>query len=130
MKMRIAKVFVCCALFLAACATAPDFVGEVRTNENIGIVFDQHKRELYSIYSDALLDTPDLAGKVVLRITLDPDGNVIKSTVVESTLADPEVPARLSKLVAEIKFGRVRRRANTTFLYPMQFSPAPVKGVE
>ncbi len=99
-------------------------MGEARTDDNVAAVFAQHKEAIYLLYKDALKKKPGLTGKVVLKITIDADGNIIKSAVVESTLGDSDLLARLSELVSEMKFGRVTLRSNTTFLYPMEFIPA------
>ncbi len=51
-----------------------DGPGPSRTDEEIQIVFDKYKAALYRIYNRELRVNPTLQGKVVLRITIEPDG--------------------------------------------------------
>ena len=47
-----------------------------RTDEEIQIVFDRYKSALYRIYNRELRKNPTLQGKMVLRLTIEPNGKV------------------------------------------------------
>lgn len=101
-----------------------DGPGPSRTDEEIQIVFDKYKAALYRIYNRELRVNPTLQGKVVLRITIEPDGSVSLAKV-ESTDMDAE--QMLEKIVARVKrfnFGAKEGVPPTTILYPIDFLPA------
>ena len=98
--------------------------GPSRTDEEIQIVFDKYKASLYRIYNRELRVNPTLQGKVVLRITIEPDGSV-SLVKVEST--DMDAKAMLDKVVARVKrfnFGAKEGVPTVTILYPIDFLPA------
>ena len=101
-----------------------DGPGPSRTDEEIQIVFDKYKAALYRIYNRELRKNPTLQGKVVLRITIQPDGSVSLAKV-DST--DMEAKKMLDKVVARVKrfnFGAKEGVPATTILYPIDFLPA------
>jgi len=101
-----------------------DGPGPSRTDEEIQIVFDKYKAALYRIYNRELRVNPTLQGKVVLRITIEPDGSVSLAKV-EST--DMNADQMLAKVVARVKrfnFGAKEGVPPTTILYPIDFLPA------
>jgi hypothetical protein len=101
-----------------------DGPGPSRTDEEIQIVFDKYKATLYRIYNRELRANPTLQGKMVLRITIEPDGSVSLSKV-EST--DLESETLVAKIVARVKrfnFGDKPGVPTVTILYPIDFLPA------
>lgn len=101
-----------------------DGVGPSRTDEEIQIVFDKYKASLYRIYNRELRANPTLQGKVVLRITIEPDGSVSLAKV-EST--DMDADKMLEKIVARVKrfnFGAKEGVPVVTILYPIDFLPS------
>ncbi|MBY6210445.1 AgmX/PglI C-terminal domain-containing protein [Microbulbifer agarilyticus] len=101
-----------------------DGVGPSRTDEEIQIVFDRYKSALYRIYNRELRNNPALQGKMVLRITILPDGSVSLAAVETS---DMDSPALDSKIVARVKrfnFGEKVGVPTITILYPIDFLPA------
>ncbi|MCK5396251.1 MAG: AgmX/PglI C-terminal domain-containing protein, partial [Gammaproteobacteria bacterium] len=60
--------------------------GPSRTDEEIQIVFDRYKAALYRIYNRELRKNPTLQGKMVLRITIEPDGSVSASAIDSSDM--------------------------------------------
>jgi hypothetical protein len=98
--------------------------GPSRTDEEIQIVFDKYKATLYRIYNRELRVNPTLQGKVVLKITIEPDGSVSLAKV-EST--DMKAKSMLDKVVARVKrfnFGAKEGVPAITILYPIDFLPA------
>ncbi|MGL6161789.1 TonB family protein [Microbulbifer sp.] len=101
-----------------------DGVGPSRTDEEIQIVFDRYKASLYRIYNRELRSNPALQGKMVLKITIEPDGSVSLAQVESS---DMDSPALNSKIVARVKrfnFGPKAGVPTITIRYPIDFLPA------
>ncbi|MCK7596077.1 AgmX/PglI C-terminal domain-containing protein [Microbulbifer sp. CAU 1566] len=99
-------------------------MGPSRTDEEIQIVFDRYKAALYRIYNRELRNNPALQGKMVLRITILPDGAV---SVAQVESSDMDSPALNSKIVARVKrfnFGEKAGVPTITILYPIDFLPA------
>ena len=67
------------------------------------MVFDKNKGAIFALYNRALRSDPTLEGKLVLRLTIAPNGTVTFCEVVSSELGDPDLEA---KLVARIKLFR------------------------
>jgi periplasmic protein TonB len=94
-----------------------------RSREEIEIVFDRNKSAIYSLYSRALREQPELQGKVVVQLTIAPSGEVTDCRVVSTELNDGELE---KKLVARIRMFRFESRdveAMTT-TKPIEFFPA------
>ena len=118
----------------AAQALAPEAVAEARplskgaapsrTDEEIQIVFDRYKAALYRIYNRELRNDPSLKGKMVLQLTIEPDGHVsacaVKSTDLNSTALSGEVVERVLKF----NFGAKEGVPSITIVYPIDFLPA------
>jgi periplasmic protein TonB len=94
-----------------------------RSREEIEMVFDQNKGAIHALYSRALRKDPSLQGKLVLKLTIEPGGEVSNCEVVSSELADDEL---LAKLVARVKMFRFPDRdvATVTTTKPIDFFPA------
>jgi hypothetical protein len=94
-----------------------------RSREEIEMIFDQNKGAIYALYSRALRKDPTLQGKLVLRLTIEPTGQVSACEVVSSELADEEL---LQKLVARVKMFRFPDKdvATVTTTKPIDFFPA------
>ena len=101
-----------------------DGPGPSRTDEEIQIVFDRYKAALYRIYNRELRKNPGLQGKLVLRLTIQPDGSVSAASIESS---DMDAKALESKIVARVKrfnFGAKESVPAITILYPIDFLPA------
>ena len=94
-----------------------------RSREEIEIVFDRNKSAIYSLYSRALREQPELQGKVVVQLTIAPSGEVTDVRILSTELNDAELER---KLVARIRMFRFEARdveAMTT-TKPIEFFPA------
>jgi hypothetical protein len=94
-----------------------------RSDEEIQIVFDRHKSALYRLYQRELRNDAALQGKVILRLTIEPDGSVSMAQVKSSEM---EAPGLIADIVARVKgfnFGAKDVPA-VTIVYPMNFLPA------
>ena len=94
-----------------------------RSREEIEIVFDRNKGAIYALYNRALRRDPILQGKLVLRLTIAPNGAVTMCEVVSSDLENGELER---KLVARIKMFKFVARdvAPITTAKPIDFFPA------
>jgi outer membrane biosynthesis protein TonB len=97
--------------------------GPARTDEEIQIVFDKYKAALYRMYNTELRKDPTLRGKILLRITIEPDGEVSACTVQSSDIASPQLVAQVVARVKKFNFGPKEKVSKTTILYPIDFLP-------
>ncbi|WP_303722880.1 AgmX/PglI C-terminal domain-containing protein [Malonomonas rubra] len=101
-----------------------DGVGAGRTDEEIQIVFDRYKATLYRIYNKELRNDPTLRGKLLLRIIIEPGGEVSFCKVESTDLASPELVTSIVARVMRFNFGPKEDVPKTTILYPIDFLPA------
>jgi hypothetical protein len=95
-----------------------------RTDEEIQIVFDRYKAALYRIYNRELRKDPTLRGKILMRISIEPDGAVSLCRVETTDLASPELVARIVERIRRFNFGPKEGVQKMTILYPIDFLPA------
>ncbi len=94
-----------------------------RSREEIELVFDQNKGAIFALYNRALRVDPTLEGKLVLRLTIAPDGSVTFCEVVSSELGDPELERKLVMRIKRFKF-EARDVEPITTEKPIDFFPA------
>jgi TonB family protein len=94
-----------------------------RSREEIEMVFDQNKGAIYALYSRALRKNPALRGKLVLKLTIAPSGQVTDCLVVSSELGEASFEKRL---IARVKMFRFEAKdvATVTTTKPIDFFPA------
>ncbi|MEX2963684.1 AgmX/PglI C-terminal domain-containing protein [Microbulbifer sp. TYP-18] len=100
-----------------------DGVGPSRTDEEIQIVFDRYKAALYRIYNRELRNNPALQGKMVLKITIEPDGSVSLAQVDSSDMDSPALNAKIVARVKRFNFGEKAGVPTITILFPIDFLP-------
>ncbi|MGD2167090.1 MAG: AgmX/PglI C-terminal domain-containing protein [Gammaproteobacteria bacterium] len=94
-----------------------------RSREEIERVFDRNKGAIYALYNRALRQNPALEGKVVLRLTIAPNGSVTACEVVSSELGDSDLEQKLVQRVLLFQFEARDVEAITT-TKPIDFFPA------
>jgi periplasmic protein TonB len=94
-----------------------------RSREEIELIFDRNKGAIYSLYSRALRDVPELQGKMVLEFTISPAGEVTMCRVVSSELNDPELEKKIVARVRLFKF-EAKDVETITTTKPIDFFPA------
>ena len=94
-----------------------------RSREEIELIFDRNKGAIYSLYSRALRDQPELQGKMVLEFTISPTGEVTMCRVVSSELNDPDLE---KKIVSRVRLFRFEAKdvETITTTKPIDFFPA------
>lgn len=98
--------------------------GPSRTDEEIQIVFDKYKAALYRIYNRELRKNPTLQGKMVLRISIMPDGSVASCKVESTDLDSAVLSTKITQRVKRFNFGAKKDVKRITILYPIDFLPA------
>jgi len=98
--------------------------GPSRNDEEIQIVFDRYKSALYRIYNRELRKNPTLQGKMVLRLTIEPDGKVSACSVDSSDMDSPALDKKIADRVKKFNFGAKEGVPSITILYPIDFLPA------
>ena len=110
-----------------AAAAGPQRSGESnlasRSREEIERVFDLNKGAIYALYNRALRQNPLLEGKLVLRLTISPEGRVTDCEVVSSELGDPDLEDKLVQRVLLFQF-EPRNVEPITTTKPIDFFPA------
>ena len=94
-----------------------------RSREEIERVFDANKGRIFTLYNRALRENPALQGKVVLRLTIAPDGKVTFCEVVSSELNAPDLEKALVQRVLQFQF-EPRDVESVTTTKPIDFFPA------
>jgi outer membrane biosynthesis protein TonB len=99
-------------------------VGPARTDEEIQIVFDRYKAALYRIYNRELRIDPSLRGKMVLALTIEPDGRVSACRVHSTDMNSEALSKDIVERVFKFNFGEKEGVPTTKILYPIDFLPA------
>ncbi len=94
-----------------------------RSREEIELVFDKNKGAIFALYNRALRMDPTLEGKLVLRLTIAPSGEVTFCEIVSSELEDSELERKLVQRVKLFRFEAKDVEAITT-TKPIDFFPA------
>jgi hypothetical protein len=97
--------------------------GPGRTDEEIQIVFDRHKSQLYRLYNLELRRDPTLQGKIILRLTIEPDGSVSMCMLHGSNMNAPDLATQVVERVKAFNFG-AKVVPPVTIIYPIDFLPA------
>jgi protein TonB len=94
-----------------------------RSIEEIQMVFDRNKGAIYSVYNRVLRSDPSLQGKVVLRLTIAPSGQVTRCELLSSELHDAALGEKIAQRVKLFDFG-AKNVGTVTITYPIDFLPA------
>jgi len=95
----------------------------IRSEEQIQEVLDRNKGAMFTLYNRELRRAPSLQGKLVMSITIAPDGRVTHCTIVSSELDSASLEWQLVKLVKGIRFGDKPGVATVTTKIPVEFFP-------
>lgn len=94
-----------------------------RSREEIELVFDMNKGAIFALYNRALRIDPSLEGKLVLRLTIAPSGEVTFCEIVSSELGDEDLERKLVQRIRMFRFEAKDVEAITT-TKPIDFFPA------
>jgi len=76
-----------------------------RDMESIRRVFEQHKGAIYAIYNRALRQDPEIRGKYVFHIIIEPSGKISRIELVSSELGNIKLEQKLLTRIRVIDFG-------------------------
>ncbi len=96
--------------------------GRQRSLEEIWRVFDANKGRLFALYQSALVQSPGLAGKIVLELVIEPDGSVQRVRVMSSEIDEPALVEQVTQRVRGFRF-EAKNVTRTTVTYPVHFLP-------
>lgn len=94
-----------------------------RSIEDIRLVFERNKGSIYAIYNRALREDPTLQGKVVLKLTIAPSGEVTDVRIESSELKNTELERKLLARIKQFDFG-ARQVDTMVATYPVDFLPS------
>jgi hypothetical protein len=96
-----------------------------RSLQELQLAFDRNKSSFFSIFNRAARETPGMeAGKIVMSLTIAPDGSVTRCEVVSSTFNDPALEEKIVQRVRLMNFGAKNVPSYTYPNYPMVFIPS------
>lgn len=79
---------------------------------------------MYRIYNRELRKNPTLQGKMVLRLTIEPNGKVSACSVDSSDMESPSMDKNIVARVKKFNFGAKEGVPTITILFPVDFLPA------
>ena len=94
-----------------------------RTSDEVERVFQKYRGRIDSLYNRALRKNPMLQGKVVIELTVAPNGQVVSARIVSSELGDETLERKLVLSIKKFKFP-TSKAAQTTITYPIDFLPS------
>lgn len=96
-----------------------------RTLEEIQLTFDRAKSAFYSIFDRASRANPNIgSGKIVVSLTIAPDGSVTDCKLVSSTFGDPDLENKVVQRVKLLNFGAKNVPSFTYPNYPINYLPS------
>ena len=97
--------------------------GNYRPEEDIAYVMDKNKSKLHALYRKARRSNPGIKGKIVLEITISPEGKVLVVNIASSELNDKKLESRIVARVRQFNFGAADVKS-VTVTYPVEFLPS------
>ncbi len=94
-----------------------------RSQEEIERIFQKNKGAIFSIYNRELRKDPSLQGKVVVELTIAPNGRVTKCIIVSSELNHKKLERRLVSKIRKFRFAN-KNVPVITVSYPIDFLPS------
>lgn len=94
-----------------------------RDMENIRRTFEAAKSSVYSLYLQALNDHPELAGKFIFRLVIEPDGTISELELVTSELGLSQLESTILERIRTINFG-AKEVSPTAVEYAFSFLPS------
>ncbi len=94
-----------------------------RSIEDIKLIFDRNKGSIYTLYNRALREDPTLQGKMVIKLSIAPTGQVLDVQLVSSELRSPELERKLLARIKLFDFG-AKDVDTMVVTYPIDFLPS------
>jgi TonB family protein len=94
-----------------------------RSHISINRVVMQNMPALRHAYNRRLREKPDLDGVITVKFAIEASGKVFYTTMLESTINDPDFEKTVVDRVKSWDFGETKPGDLTEVTYPFQFSP-------
>lgn len=94
-----------------------------RDMENIRRTFEAAKSSVYSLYIQALNEHPNLSGKFIFRLVIEPDGSISELELVSSELGVQRLERTILDRIRAINFG-AQKVSPTAVEYAFSFLPS------
>lgn len=94
-----------------------------RDMENIRRTFEAAKSSVYSLYIQALNENPNLGGKFIFRLVIEPDGSISELELVSSELGVQRLERTILDRIRNINFG-AQNVSPTAVEYAFSFLPS------
>ncbi len=94
-----------------------------RDMESIRRIIEEKKGSIYALYNKALDQYPELNGKFVFSLVIQPDGNITNLKLVNSELSLSELEQNILARIQQINFGKEDVSA-TEVVYKFVFIPS------
>ena len=94
-----------------------------RDMENIRRTFEAAKSSVFSVYLQALNEKPNLSGKFIFRLIIEPDGTISELELVSSELGERELERVILERIRTINFG-AKEVSPTAVEYAFSFLPS------
>ncbi|TVZ39093.1 hypothetical protein P886_3482 [Alteromonadaceae bacterium 2753L.S.0a.02] len=94
-----------------------------RDMESIRRTLERTKSSVYSMYQQALLDNPDLAGKFTFKLVIEPDGSISNLRLLASELGVAELERQILAKIQLVNFG-AKEVSPTIVEYKFVFLPS------
>ncbi|MBA4284602.1 MAG: hypothetical protein C0434_03605 [Xanthomonadaceae bacterium] len=96
-----------------------------RSLEDIQLGFDRSKHAFNAIFGRAARETVGLrAGRIVVSLTVAPDGSVTRCELVSSAFGDPALEQKLLRQIRQMNFGAREVPSYTVPSYPIDYLPS------
>lgn len=94
-----------------------------RNASEIQVVFNKNQGPFYAIFNRAARDNADIGrGKIVVRLTIAPNGSVTACSMVSSTYGDADLERKIVERVKLMNFG-AKNAPPFTMDYPLTYIP-------
>ena len=94
-----------------------------RSRWSMWLVFKDWTWRLRYIYKRYLKTNPDLAGRLVLRFTIAPDGKIVRIAVVKSTTGAPDMDEEIMRKAEKSFVFEANGKSDATLTVPFEFLP-------
>lgn len=101
---------------------SPNTVGAI-SEKNADESFDQIKGKVNGCYDSALARKGDLSGRVMLRISIAPDGTLMEQGITSSNHGDDQLDACVLQAAEQLTYEPLGEGKTAVVQYPLLFSP-------
>ena len=108
---------------LASRSSSKSAPSSIRSQEEIERVFQKNKGAIFNIYNRELRKDPSLQGKIVVELTIQPDGSVSDCIIISSELKHARLESRLISKIKSFSFAS-RSVPVLKVTYPIDFLPS------